>query len=473
MYLKKSTFLYTICLLFLILYTTGFAQEPDSTQADISDQLLWMVILPGTISKSADQSLENEVTAIVADVAWESGRFEVFDRFDVKDLLIKYQPHPSGNLPDSVVLAIGDATECDEALLVDILIFSQIGIPPEDDDEEEEDRNFIESIIDGLFSSDSEDYSDNIHTRLTVQFRNLDIATGKEIDRFTIRVSHTGGTKPESEEKALENFRDVVFNEVRMIYQLVSGVIAVDGVNLDLRLGSNLGITGNTLFEIIEPGWVESAGDEEVVHPGKPAGLACVQSVSDTANRALVIRQWSAIEPGYYAHEFNKNIHGIQLFFLPKFPGDYMYIGAEFNYSPLGFWDFGGGLHYISVTDSYDETDHGFGFSLFGSRKLLTVTAMAVYLRMGFNLDIPFKNDDDGKSVTTGVASGSLGLGFSFMLTKKSDIEINLGYRLSTKSSSWSYNEDDTEYDAFWLEEAPVIDISGFYFTVGYKFILF
>jgi hypothetical protein len=467
MFLKKSALTYLICLLFLILFTTGFAQEA------ISSEPLWMLILPGTISESLDQSLENEVTAIVADIAWESGRFEVFDRFDVMDLLMKYQPHPFGYLRDSVVMVIGDSTDCDEALIVDILIFSQIGIPPAEDEDEKEDRSFIESIIDGLFSSDSEDYSDNIHTRLTVQFRNLDMTTGKEIDRFSVRVSHTGGTKPESEEKALENFREVVFNEVRMIYQLVSKVVAVDGVNLDLRLGSNLGITGNTLFEIIKPGRVELAGDEEIVHPGKPAGLACVQSVGDTANRSQVIRQWGAIEPGYYAHEFNKKIHGIQLLFLPKFPGDYMYIGGEFHYSPLGVWDFGGGLHYISVTDSYDETDHGFGFSVFGSRKLLTVTSLAVYAKAGINLDIPFKKDDDGKTTTTGIFSGSLGISCSLMLTKKSDIEINLGYRLSTKSSHWTYNEDETEYDAFWLDEAPVIDLSGFFFTAGYKFILF
>jgi hypothetical protein len=406
----------------------------------------------------------------VADIAWQTGRLEVFDRFDVWEWLMKYHPDIFGSLPDSVVLALGDSMECDEALIVDLLEFSQIGVPP---DEEEEDHNILETIIDGLFSIDSEDFSDNIHTRLSVQFRNMDLATGEEIDRFSVRVSHTGGTKPDSEEKALEKLREVVFNEVRMIYQLDSEVIAVDGVDLDLSLNSNQRITGNTLFEIIEPEEVIMAGDEEVIYPGEPAGLACVLSVGDTVNHSLVIRQWNAIKPGFYASALNKNIHGIQLYFLPRFPGDYMYIGGQFHYSPIGIWDIGGGIRYIYVADSHNEKDHGFGFGIFCSGRLLTETALTVHVKMNFDLDLPFKKDDDGKTVTTSVFSGTLGISGSFMLSKKSDFEINLAYRLSLKSYNWTFNEDETNHYAFWYNGPPVVDLSGFYFTVGYKFLLF
>jgi hypothetical protein len=464
---KKIPLLYTICVLFQIISAQSFSQE-----TDISSERLWMLILPGRITESADQKLENDIADIVVDVAWESGRFEVFDRYDVKDLLEKYNVDEFGSLPDSIILAIGEAADCDEALIIDLLSFSQIGVPPPED-EEEEDRNFLETIIDGLFSSDSEDYSDNIDTRLAVQFRNLDLYTGEEIDRFSIDVSHTGGTKPESEEAALEKFRDMVFNEVRMIYQLVSEVVAVDGMELDLRLGANLGLTGNTLFEIIEPDRINTEGEEEILYSGKPVGLACVENVSDSINHSHVIRQWGAIEPGYYAYEFNKRVQGFQLYFLPSFPGDYLYIGAQYHYSPLGSWDFGAGIHYLSVTDSYKENDNGFGFSAFGAAKLFTMTAMTIYAKTGINLDIPFKKDDELNTVTTAVLSGSLGVSANLMFTKKSDIEINLGYRLSTKSSSWTYSEQEEEYDAFWYDEPPVVDLSGFYFSVGYKFILF
>jgi len=463
----RSPAIYAIYTLIIFFIINLFAQD---TAPDKSNLPIWILILPGTISESAGHSLENELTTMVTDIAWESGQFEVFDRFDVRELLMKYRLDRFGYLPNSVVLALGDSIDCDEAIIVDLLRYSQIGVPSE---YEETDPDFLETIIDSLLSTNSDDYSDNIHTRISVQFTIIDLVTDKEIDRFSVQVSHTGGTRNESKEIALDKFNKIVYNEIRIIYQIVSEVVAVDGVNLDLRIGSNLGITGGTLFEIIEPDWVKKVGDEEVVYPGKPAGLACVQSVGDTVNHALVIRQWSVIEPGFYGYEFNKKINGIQIYFLPGFPGDYIYIGGQFHYSPLGAWDFGGGIHYTYATDSYDEKDHGFGFGIFGSRKLFTLTSLIICTRMGFDLDLPFKKDDYGKTVVTAVISGTLGISCSFMLIKKSDFELNLGYRLSTKSSNWTYSEDETEYDAFWYDAPPVVDLSGFYFTVGYKYLMF
>ena len=92
---------------------------------------------------------------------------------------------------------------------------------------------------------------------------------------------------------------------------------------------------------------------------------------------------------------------------------------------------------------------------------------------MNFDLDLPFKKDDDGQTVTTSVFSSTLGISGSFMLSKKSDFEINLAYRLSIKSYNWTYTEDEANHYAFWYDGPPVVDISGFYFTVGYKYFLF
>ena len=449
-----------------------FAQDKEVPKPDVTDQPLWILILPSVISSPQDSPLEYKLTEIVTDIAWKSGRFEVFDQYDARKYLTKYQSNKSKFLLVSDILAAGDSLECDEVLIVELLSFSQVGVPPPEDNDKE-DRNFVEQIIDGIFSSDSDDYSDNIHSRVSVQFRNIDLATRKDIDRFSVNVSYTGGTKPESEDKVLEKYYNAVYNEVRMLYQLVSEVISVDGTDLDLRLGSSIGISGNTLFEITEPDIVILENDKEVIYPGEPVGLACVKSVGDTVNRSLVIRQWIAIEPGFYAYEYNNKIHGIQIYFLPGFPGDYMYIGGQFHYSPLGAWDFGGGIHYTYATDSYNEKDHGFGFGIFGSRKIFTLTSLIICTRMGFDLDLAFKKDDDEITVATPIISGTMGISCSFMLIKKSDFELNLGYRLSTKSSSWTYSEDETEYDAFWYDAPPVVDLSGFYFTLGYKFLLF
>jgi hypothetical protein len=42
------------------------------------------------ISDSVEQSLEDEIASMVNDIARQSGRLEVFDRFDVWELLMKY-----------------------------------------------------------------------------------------------------------------------------------------------------------------------------------------------------------------------------------------------------------------------------------------------------------------------------------------------------------------------------------------------
>jgi hypothetical protein len=456
----------------ILFFIMMIVSSGNSQNSDFSTEPLWMLILPGTISEYDDQTRENEITDTVAEIAWQSGRFEVFDRYDVRDLLTKYYPVTYATIQDSIIMKIGEDTECDEALIVDLLNFSQIGIPPNIEEEKVE-RNFVESIFDGLFGDDSEDYSDNIHTRLTVQFRNINLISGEEIDRFNVQISHTGGTKSESEESALEDFHRAVLNEMQMIYQLVTEVIAVDGLVLDLKIGSNLGLSGNTIFEIVGPNRIKIEDGEKVTSPGKPAGLACVQEVGDSTNRSHIIRQWDIIEPGYFANEVYKSMHGLQLFFLPEFPGEYIYIGAQFHYSPLAAWDFGGGLHYTNVTDSYKERNNGFGFGAFGSGRFISLTALMIHAKAGINFDIAFKKDDTDNTVTTGILSFTLGLSTSLMLTKKSDIELNVGYRLSTKSSDWSYEEDEEQFDAFWENEPPVVDLSGLYLTIGYKIIFF
>jgi hypothetical protein len=471
MILKKSPLFYILYFLLIFLITKSIAQKTPIAEPEFSSQPLCLLILPGTTSEFADQSLQNEITDLVADIAWETGRFDVFDRIDVDHLLEKSHLDKAGTFSDSVIMALGDSVQCDEVLMVDLKEFSQVGVPPRE--EEEEDRNFFETIIEGLFGTDSKDYSDNIHTRLSVQFRNIDLITGNEIDQFLINVSYTGGDKSESEEKALQKYSEVVFNEVCLMYQLVSEVIAVDRADLDLSLGRNLGVTGNTVFEIISPYRVENSGDEEIVYPGEPAGLACVQSIGDTISRSRLIRQWGVIEPGFYAYEFNKHIHGMQIFIGSVFPGDYLAIGGQYHYSPLADWDIGGGLHYVYLTDSYDEKNHGFGFGVFGSRKLLNLPAVTLKANLGFDLDLPFKRDDDGRMVTTAVFSSALGISCNLMLKKNSDIEILFAYHLSLKSSSWTYSEDDETYDAFWTDTPPLVDLSGIYLSVGYKFVLF
>ena len=91
--------------------------------------------------------------------------------------------------------------------------------------------------------------------------------------------------------------------------------------------------------------------------------------------------------------------------------------------------------------------------------------------KIGVELDIPFKKDDEGMTALLPVLSGTLGINAGFMLTKRTDFELNIGYRFSIRSSNWTYSSEEESYDAFWYDAAPVVDLNGFFFTLGYKFI--
>lgn len=440
---------------FSILLCLVFSVNGYAWQTETAPEPLWLLILPGTITPIAEKNLGNKVTDLVAETAVLSGGLVVFDRFGVADLLEKHLTNVRQALPDSVALAIGTEIECDELLILDILNFTQTGAPA--------------SNIGGQGALD---YHKNVKTQLSVQFRFINLVTGEEVDRFPLSVSHTGGNKLQSENAALEKFLEVVSNEIQLIYQQMSEVEAVDGIDLELTRGSHHGLRKEMLVEIVQPTEIKVVDGEERLSPGKTVGLAYVENLDDSSNTSRLLREWDVIEPGYYARESYKHIQGVQVFYLPKLAGEYTYIGAQYHFSPLGLWDFGGGLHYSAIVDSYEETDHGFGLNAFGARRLFVLPNTLVYAKLGLNLDIPFKTDDDGQEVMTALFSGSLGLSFSYMLSKMSDFELNLGYRLSAKASDWQYNEEETEYDAYWEGDPPVVDVNGFYISVGYKFII-
>ena len=146
-------------------------------------------------------------------------------------------------------------------------------------------------------------------------------------------------------------------------------------------------------------------------------------------------------------------------------------IGLQFHFKPLAAYDYGLNLRYIRATDSYKEKDNGFGFGAFGTKRMLTIPSLLTHAKAEFDADFIFKKDENGYIASTPVLSFTLAIDASLMLTRKSDFELNIGYRFSTKSSSWSYSEDEETFDAIWYDAPPEIDLSGFFFTIGYKFI--
>lgn len=449
-----------------------YAQEADSLQSNISDKKKTVMILSSSNKGLADKYIEEEVTDVIINIANELNRFDIVTASDLWDHEYERAISNADLVNDSMIVNLKELIDCEEAVVVKVVHFSQKSVPPEEDEEEEEDRNFVEKIIDGIFSSGSDyDFSNNIQTQLSIKIENIDVVSGESIHDFDVSVSYTGGDYAESRKDALKELKEATSNKVKFMYQLISEVISVEGTDLYLFLGSNVGVTKNTLFEIIQPDRKKIVYDKEVTIPGNSAGLVCVNSFSREGNQSRIIRQWRPIEPGYHAHEFSKNIFALQLFALPDYPMDYFQIGLQFHFKPLAAYDYGLNLRYNRVSDSYKEKDNGFGFGAFGAKRILTIPSLLTHAKAEFDADFIFKRDEDGNIASTPLLSFTLAIDASLMLTSKSDFELNIGYRFSTKSSSWTYSEEDESYDAIWDDSSPEVDLSGFYFTIGYKFI--
>lgn len=448
------------------------AVSPDTT---VSDKRLNLIILPAATHETINSPLNQDLADIIVDIAYQSGRFNIVSIDDVGEMSVEEKYSRNAYAGDSIIIRIGKEFGCDEALIIDAVNFSQVGVPPsETDDEEEEDRNILEQIIDGLLSGDSdEDFSYNIQTILSVNIRNIDLHTGEYFDDINLTVSHTGGDLKDSRGNAFNKFRFLMENELLMVYQLVSEVIAIDGNDIQIRLGKNLGIRKRTLFEIFEPDKIRIVEGEEITTPGRSVGLACVEQVRDTLNLSRVVRQWRPIGAGYRVYEFHSSVNAFQIYASPAFPSDHFFIGGQFHFNTLSDVEFGINFRYIQIKDSYNETDHGFGVGGHAGFSILNIPTMILRIKAGIDVDLPFKKDDDGRVATAPLFSGLVGLSSSFMLSKKTDFEVSAGYRLSTRSSSWTYSEEEDTYDAYWVESPPSVDLSGFYLAAGFKFLIF
>jgi len=479
----RQTFKILLIPVLSALFLTVTGQEIQQKQPQITAEKMRLLILPSRSDSTDSFSIENEVTAVVSGVATELRRFEVIDRNNLQNILEEQALHLSGLITDSMVVDIGQIAAAGDALIVKVLNFSQKGVPPQETDEEEEDddlgffEQLVSSVVVGIFSGSSEKedepYADNIQTQLSVQIRKIDVETGQSLHSFDIDAGHTGGTRGKSRAEVLQQFRNSVIDELKKLYLLTSEVVSVDGNEILLYLGSEVGVSEGSVFEIKEPDRKKKFAGRELMIPGRRAGFVCVQDISGESNRSFVLREWREIKPGYKALEFPKYIFGLQLSFFPPLMDAPLKLGIEFNGRPLRTFDFGGGISFVQVKDSNKEYDSGFCIGGFGKMRIFNSSFIKLGANIGIELDILFKDDDENHTVTAAVFSLLPGLYLDILLSAKSDLTLTGGYRLGGKTSTWEYSQGEETHSAIWYNGKPAIDISGYYFSVGYKYLIF
>ncbi|NQU27443.1 MAG: hypothetical protein HQ528_04070 [Candidatus Marinimicrobia bacterium] len=469
------------------------AQE---VQPKITTEKMRLLILPST-SETDYQDIADRVTAIVASKATQLGRFEVIDRNNLESIMDEQALQLSGLINDEEVVEIGKIAAAPEALLVTVLNFGQKGVPPEDEeDEDKKDRKkaresgllgiIAKEVVDAAIDKKMEKverYPNNIQTTLSCEVRKIDLESGQSIDAFTLNVEHTGGNKTASLNKVLNQASWRVSQQLKELYILSSQIVDIQGRNVILLLGKDMGVKKGTMFSVNSPSSKRTVGNKSITIPGHQVGIIEVTDISVDANQGRILRNWETIEPGYPAVESTGRIMagGLGIKFGTGSPEMGLDLAGYIN--PLG--RLGGSVFFGlgTLKDSRDDTDFSLRFGVDMHFRLINTIpfSLAGYLSLPLNFVMRSDDDPEDSHTVSAIVFGPIvGGQLEFMLSSNMDLVASVGYCMKSDISKWDYSEDDDDdesqsYPAFWDDDlgAPDIDLTGLYFNVGIRFLLF
>lgn len=424
------------------------AQETKDSKNEIPSGKHRLLIL-----SSKHDPLSMEVTNIIASVAARLGRYEVIDRNNLQSILEEQALQLSGLINDSMVVSIGNIATAKEGFLVTVRDF------------------YHKKHISGMYMP-----------HLFVHLKKIDIETGESLQEINIDVKSTkfvkliAKTKSESKEIAMRAFRQRAIETLKKLYLMTSEVFSVDHNEVLLILGEDIGIKKGSIFVILEPEQEGTSDDNNFTYLGRKRAFVSVEDVSSEVNRSVILRQWGSIHPGDKAIEQIKSIHGFQLNFVPSLNNSYISFGVQYRVRPIQKRDWGTGFRFFRYTDSRNDKNFGVGLDLFGIQRLLGISRISFLGKVGFDLDYVWRHDDEDRFVNTIFLSAYPGLSAEIVITEKTDLVLNSGYRFGGKASSWQrpgdWNGGDTT-PAVWNDDKPEVDKSGFFLTLGFKFIFF
>ena len=126
-------------------------------------------------------SIQYQLVEIVAAEATQLGRYNVFNRQDLKKIFEEQALYMAGVINDSSIIEFGQIAGAKEAMLIKLIQFDQHGIPKPDKKEEE--TNFFDvivAIVDASSKKEKEEpHADNIQTVLTFSIKTIDVETGQ------------------------------------------------------------------------------------------------------------------------------------------------------------------------------------------------------------------------------------------------------------------------------------------------------
>ena len=438
------------------------------------------------------EDLNKRITNIATNVAANLKRYEILGRNSIKKILEEQKLQHSGIVSPEQAVEIGKLAGANEAVLIQLNIFGQKGIPKITKQDSEEEKNnegglfgwIVKEVVKSEINKNNQGvelYPNNIQTIIDGEVSLLNIETGQTLTSFSFNAEHTGGIRSKSLSKTLEVMRAQMKNKFKSFYELSSEVIDVHGDKVTLLLGKEMGINPGNLFEIFTKDKEKNIRKRIITLPGKSVGIVKIQNVSDDASEGEIIRKWGHIEPGFQAREVRGGINnGSMSFLYGHTPRDIrLRFSGNFNsYSRFGgsiFGDIG------TVVDSRgrDDLHLGLGFSI--NCKLIKSSVINYGLLINVPFDFHFRRDDvniDGQShlVILPIMSPRIGMQMEILLSRKIDLVLSLENILSnTRLGNWTYSEEQENeekaksYNAHWATDEPKINYNGWMFTLGFR----
>lgn len=470
----------TIYFISLTLLSIIFSEE---IMPEITSERKKLIVLG---SENSDSKISKKITQIASSVATKLNRYEVLDRSQLERILNEQKKQHSGVIDQFQAVEIGKIAAANEALFIQINNFGQKGVPTPGElektaNDEPETGLFgwlVKEVVKAEIDKKMEDierYPNNIETIIDGEIRVLDVETGESLSSFRISAEYIGGAKTKSLNEALKSIRLQIENNLKLLYQLSTEVLDVNGDLIMLLLGSDMGIKKGILFEILTLNEKKIIRDREITIPGKQIGFIEVESVSEDISNGRILRKWESIKPGYQAKEINNGINSwsLSVKYANSSQNRRLRLSSDYNaFHRLGgtlFGDIG------SVKDSRGASNFQFGFGFNMNYRLILAPSFSLGFLMSFPFDLSARYDDAKNYVSMPIFSPRLGMQSEVLLNSKIDLVISAEYILSTFSGKWTYTKNENDSDdsiskpGYWIDRAPEIYYSSFELSLGIR----
>jgi len=450
---------------------------------DITLERKKLIILP---ADSDPESMGQKITHMVSSDAVQLGRFDIIDRSHLEAILEEQKLHLSGLIDENQVVEIGEIATAEEALFIKIIAYNQKGVPPKEKvkkkEKDEEDDSLFEWIVKETVTAvidkkleGVERYPYNIQTVIHAEVRLINIKTGESKQSFKLYGHHTGGTKAESLTRALGSMRWQIRTKLKSLYILSSEIVELNGSEITILSGENLGLRKGAIFEIASKDRKKTYKKRTITIPGKPRGLARITEVGPDASIAKVVRKWRPIKEGNKMYELisSPSISDLTFGYNDQNAIELGFCHWISPYSPVSA-SVSGQFGILKDSRLKSISHLGFGFGLRFSLFQLGPIGNALQFHIPFNM--VFKNDDENNLATSLLSSPRIGLETSILIGKSKDLFISINTVLNSFQGKWTYNESDPDsddsqtYDAVWIGDSPTVDLSGTFIQVGLRF---